>query len=85
MIRSNAKNACFSDCDVRIFTPWGHVVWVVSIDGENIGRAASLNQRFGLKPYAPQHGKVPILMEFCWLMGSVDGWFFLLDVTRGVA
>ena len=25
---------------------------------------------------------VPILMEFCWLIGSVGGWVFVLDVTR---
>ena len=29
-------------------------------------------------------GKVSILMEFCWLMGSVGGCVFVLDVTRGV-
>ena len=24
-----------------------------------------------------------ILMEFCWLMGPVGGWVFVLDVTNG--
>ena len=29
-------------------------------------------------------GTVPILKEFCWLMGSVGGWVRVLDV-RGEA
>ena len=26
---------------------------------------------------------MPVLMGFCWLMGLVGGWIFLLDFTRG--
>ena len=31
-------------------------------------------------------GKMPIVMEFCWLMGSdtIGGWVFVVDVTRVV-
>ena len=31
-----------------------------------------------------QYSYVGILMEFCWLMGSLGGWVLVLDVTLGV-
>ena len=34
-------------------------------------------------PHCGNYGKLPFLMEFCWLMHPKSGWIFVLDVTRG--
>ena len=45
----------------------------------------SIRRSLKYQPFPEQMARARVHdnMEFCWLVGSVGGWVFALDVTRG--